>query len=39
MKKSRVFTLGLACFLSTVTAFSTLAATSGGGGAFTQFKR
>ncbi|MFQ6749455.1 MAG: hypothetical protein ACLRFR_01265, partial [Clostridia bacterium] len=31
MKKSRVFTLGLACFLSAVTAFSALAPTSGGG--------
>ena len=39
MKKSRVCALGLACFLGAVTAFSALAATSGGGGAFTQFKR
>ena len=31
MKKSRVCALGLACFLSAVTAFSALAATSGGG--------
>ena len=38
MKKSRVCALGLACFLGAVTAFSALAATSGGG-AFTQFKR
>ena len=34
MKKSRVFTLGLVGFLTAVTAFSTLAATSGGGGRF-----
>ena len=34
MKKSRVLTLGLACFFAAVTAFSTLAATSAGGGAF-----
>ena len=33
MKKSRVLTLGLACFLTAVTGLSTLAATSGGGGA------
>ena len=32
MKKSRVLTLGLACFLTAVTAFGTLAAPSGGGG-------
>ena len=31
MKKSRVCALGLACFLGAVTAFSALAATSGGG--------
>ena len=34
MKKSRVLTLGLACFLTAVTGFSALAATSGGGGRF-----
>ena len=33
MKKSRVLTLGLACFFTAVTAFSAVAATSGGGGA------
>ena len=33
MKKSRVLTLGLACFLTAATGLSTLAATSGGGGA------
>ena len=31
MKKSRVLTLGLACFFTAVTAFSAVAATSGGG--------
>ncbi|MBR2433828.1 MAG: hypothetical protein IKB21_04430, partial [Clostridia bacterium] len=33
MKKPRVFTLGVACFLTAVTAFGVLA-TLGGGGAF-----
>ena len=33
MKKPRVFTLGVACFLTAVTAFGALA-TLGGGGRF-----
>ena len=36
MKKSRVLTLGLACFLTAVTAFGALAATSGGGGVYSH---
>ncbi|MFQ6749268.1 MAG: hypothetical protein ACLRFR_00305, partial [Clostridia bacterium] len=36
MKKSRVLTLGLACFLTAVTAFGALAATSGGGALYSH---
>ncbi|MBR3791006.1 MAG: hypothetical protein IKK20_04315, partial [Clostridia bacterium] len=36
MKKSRVLTLGLACFLTAVTGLSTLAATSGGGALYSH---